>query len=252
MIHLAPEARALFAGLRFDDYFTLGTELVKQSRDGRRRTAAFERGGARFYVKTHAGTGWFEIAKNWLSLKRPVVDAGTEARALLRGAELGLALPRLVAFGCEGLNPATRRSFVVTEALPDSERLSACLARELAAPDGRLRRRALAQALAELVRGLHAAPLAHRDLYLEHVFLARTSTPAEPRLFLLDLHRAVPPRRPGPAFVKDLAALYGSARRHGITRAEALRFLRRYRPSPSRAELHALFRACARRARAAR
>jgi heptose I phosphotransferase len=249
VIHLEPHARARFEGLRFDDYFALGTELAKASRDGRRRTAAFERGGARYFVKTHAGTGWFEIAKNWLSLKQPVVDARTEARALLRGAELGLALPRLVAFGCEGANPATRRSFVVTEALPESERLSACVARELGAPDGLARRRALVRGLAELVRGLHAAPLAHRDLYLEHVFLARAGSPESPRLFLLDLHRAAAPRRPGPAFVKDLGALYRSSRRHGVTRGDALRFLRLYEPDASRARLHVLFRACARRAR---
>ena len=250
MIWLGPRAGEHFAGLAFEQYFALGRELVKQSRDGSRRTAAFERGGRRYFVKTHAGTGWREIAKNWLSLKAPVVDAGTEARALLLAEERDLAAPRLVAWGVEGANPATRRSFVVTEALPESERLSVALAAELAR--GVARRHALTRALAELVRDLHAAPLAHRDLYLEHVFLVHAGTPAEPRLFLLDLHRAAPPRRAEPAFVKDLAALYGSARRHGATRADALRFLRLYRPESERARLLALFRACARRARAAR
>lgn len=247
MIWLAARAGEPFRGLAFEQYFALGTELVKASRDGSRRTAAFERGGRRYFVKTHAGTGWREIAKNWLSLKRPVVDAGTEARALLLAEARGLAAPRLVAWGVEGANPATRRSFVVTEALPESARLSVALAAELAR--GVARRHALTRALAELVRALHAIPLAHRDLYLEHLFLAQAPPDAAPRLFLLDLHRSAPPRAPERAFVKDLAALYGSARRHGATRADALRFLHVYaagRPADAR---QTLFLAAARRAR---
>lgn len=245
MIHLAPRAAGLFDGLRFEEFFLLGEELAKASADGRRRTSAFQRGGRRFYVKTHAGCGALELLKNWLQLKRPVVDASTEARALLRGEQLGLPLPRLVAWGLQGANPARRRSFLVTEALPPARRLSTGLVQELAA--GPARRRALVEAAARLVRALHAAPLAHRDLYLEHVFLAEGPETDGPRLFLLDLHRSAPPVRARRAFVKDLAALAGSARARGVTRADALRFLAHYAPERTRPARHALFRSVARR-----
>jgi len=245
MIHLTPRAQGLFDGLAFEGFFALGEELAKASADGRRRTARFARGGRSFYVKTHAGCGVGELVKNWLQLKRPVVDASTEARALLRAEQLGLPVPRLVAWGVRGANPARRRSFLVTEALPPARRLSTALAEELAT--GPARRRALVTSAAALVRALHAAPLAHRDLYLEHVFLAEAPETDGPRLFLLDLHRAAPPVRVRRAFVKDLAALAGSARAHGLTRADALRFLQRYAPALARPARHALFRAVARR-----
>jgi len=245
MIHLAPRAAGLFEGLAFDEFFALGRELAKASADGRRRTSAFERGGRRFYVKTHGGAGPWELLKNWLQLKRPVVDASTEARALLRGEALGLPVPRLVAWGAHGWNPASRRSFIVTEALPLSRRLSLTLAQELALGPGR--RRALVRAAAALVRALHAAPLAHRDLYLEHLFLAEGPEPDGPRLYLLDLHRSAPPARARRAFVKDLAALAGSARHQGMTRADMLRFLAHYATDLGRPARHALFRSVARR-----
>lgn len=245
MIHLTPRAAGLFDGLAFEQFFALGEHLAKASADGKRRTLAFERGGRHFYVKTHAGCGLGELLKNGLQLKRPVVDASTEARALLRGEELGLPLPRLVAWGLRGRNPARRRSFIVTEALPPARRLSLVLPDELAA--GPARRRALVVAAAALVRALHAAPLAHRDLYLEHLFLAEGPEPHGPRLFLLDLHRSAPPVRARRAFVKDLAALAGSSRPRGITRSDALRFLVLYAPALARPARHALFRTVARR-----
>jgi heptose I phosphotransferase len=97
VIELCPRADDCFRGLAFGEFLALGSELVKVSRDGTRRTAAFERAGRRYFVKTHAGAGWREIAKNWLSLKAPVLDAGTEARALLLAEARGLPAPRLVA-----------------------------------------------------------------------------------------------------------------------------------------------------------
>src|SRR5262249_29803398 len=148
--------------------------------------------------------------------KRPIVDARTEARALARCAALGIPAPALAAWGVAGANPATRRSFVVSEELAGAERLSAWL-RTRPRPALALRRR-LAERLGRLVAGLHAAPLAHQDLYLDHVFL-RENASGELELSLLDLHRALPrsPRRLRWR-VKDLAALYGSARALGATR----------------------------------
>jgi len=122
MIWVRPDLGALFAGLSFDEFLALGQRTVKESAGGLRSTAAFERAGRHFFVKAHRGVGWGEIAKNWLSGKRPIVDARTEARALERCAELGIPVPALAAWGVEGANPARRRSFVVSEELDGAER----------------------------------------------------------------------------------------------------------------------------------
>lgn len=248
MIWVRPDLDTLFGTLAFGDFLALGQRTVKTSPDGARRTAAFERGGRTFYVKTHAGVGWGEIAKCWLQAKAAVVDARPEVRALERCAALAIPTPALAAWGVSGANPAARRSFVVTEALDGAERLSARLARE-APPEVRFRR-ALARRLGELVARLHAAGLAHRDLYLDHVFL-RPSVDGGFELFLLDLHRARPSSPARRRWrVKDLAALFGSARAHGVTRGDAARFLAAYAGDAGLgAEARELWRRSARRRR---
>ena len=248
MIWVRPDLGALFAGLAFEDFLALGQQTVKRSQGGARHTCSFERGGQRFFVKTHAGVGWGEIAKNWLSGKRAIVDARPEARALERCAALGIPAPRLAAWGVEGANPAARLSFVVTEELAGAERLSAWL-RARPRPSFALRR-ALAGRLGRLVGRLHAAHLAHQDLYLDHVFL-RTYGADGFELFLLDLHRALPSSERRQRWrVKDLAALFGSARALSATRTDALRFLQAYAGATGLgARERTLWRRCARRAR---
>lgn len=225
MIWIREDLRALFEGLDLDGFLALGESVAKRSPDGTRTTSRFERGGRAFYVKAHTGVGWGELAKNWLQGKHAVVDAATEVRALERCAERGVPAPRLAAHGTDGAAAAARRSFVVTEAIEPAERLTERLEREAARPDAGARRRAWARALGLLVGELHAAGLAHRDLYLTHV-LVRGPDAAEPELALIDLHRALPADER--LRVKDLAALLASARRAGATRADALRFLRAY------------------------
>lgn len=247
MIWIRPDLAPLFAGLGFDEFLRLGERTVKRSPDGARHTAAFARGGRGFYVKAHTGVGWAEILKNWLQGKRAIVDATTEVRALERCSALGIPVPVLAAWGVAGRDPGARRSFVVTEELPEAERVSTLLAppRPLAPS----LRHALARRLGTLVARLHAAPLAHQDLYLEHVFLRRLAD-GDFELFLLDLHRTVPAAPAASRWrVKDLGALAGSAARAGATRADGMRFLRAYAggtgrlPTPERE----LWRAVARR-----
>jgi tRNA A-37 threonylcarbamoyl transferase component Bud32 len=245
MIWVRPDLAARFGALAFEDFLALGQHAVKASADGTRRTAWFERDGQRYYLKTHAGVGWREILKNWLQGKPAVVDARTEAHALARCAARAVPAPALVAYGVRGADPGARRSFLVTEALEDAERLSTVL--EAATPDFGARA-ALARGLGALVARLHAAGLAHRDLYLEHVFV-RAAPGAAPELFLLDLHRAVPlGTRAARWRAKDLAALHVSARSRGATRGDAARFLCAYVGTPRLAEAaRALWRAAARR-----
>ncbi|NJN51498.1 MAG: hypothetical protein HC809_06680 [Gammaproteobacteria bacterium] len=44
---------------------------------GNRRTIKFDVEGKNFFIKVHTGVGWKEVIKNWLTLRRPVVDAST-------------------------------------------------------------------------------------------------------------------------------------------------------------------------------
>lgn len=227
MIWIREDRRAAFAELSFEDFLALGQRVVKRSADGSRVTSWFERGGRHYFVKAHLGVGWREIAKNWLQAKPAVTDARPEVRGLERCAHDGIGAPRLVAHGRAGLSPASRRSFVVTEALEGCTRLS-----QLSPGMPAHLRRRLAKDLGTLVGRFHATGLTHRDLYLEHV-LVRFDPGARERvdLFLIDLHRVLEPTsaRHGRWLRKDLTGLARSARAWGATRADLARFERAWR-----------------------
>ena len=230
MIWVRDDLGSTFAGLAFDDFLRLGQELVRIGPDGARRTAWFERAGQRFYVKAHTGVGWREILKSWLQLKRAVVDALPEARALRRLEELGIPGARLAAHGVEGANPARRRSFVITESLENTEDLAEWLARQGPLAPGW--RGALARALGGIAGRLHGARLAHQDLYLTH-FRIRLAPGGGFELFLIDLHRALPARAGSRRWrLKDLAALRFSTLALPVSRSDCARFLRAYRARP--------------------
>ena len=147
--------------------------------------------GQAYFLKRHEGVGWKEIAKNWLVAKRPVLGAENEWRACLRLAAHGIAAPKVAAFARQGGNPARRRSFVLCEELAGFVSLEAVAKEWAAKPPGTKAKRRLVQAAAELVRGLHAAGVAHRDLYICHLLLHRRKwAQGVPRLAVLDLHRA--------------------------------------------------------------
>jgi heptose I phosphotransferase len=230
---IRPDLAELFAGLDFEAFLALGQRRVRSGPDGARHTSWFERGGSAFYLKVHAGVGWREIAKCWLQGKRAVVDARPEAEALTRLAAIGLPAPRLAAFGWRGWNPARRRSFVVTESLEGTRDLAEYLAREpRLAPRTRA---ALARALGRITGRLHAARLAHQDLYLTH-FRLRGDAHGDFELFLIDLHRCRSVRDPSGRWrLKDLAALRFSTLALPATRGDCARFFAAYRSALGRA-----------------
>jgi rfaE bifunctional protein nucleotidyltransferase chain/domain len=85
-----------------------------------------------------------------------------------------------------------------------------------------LDRRAAVRAVADVARALHACGFVHKDLYLNHLYVA----PGGTELWLLDLAR-LERSRSRRLRVKDLAALVYSGRRL-LSRADLLRGLRRY------------------------
>jgi len=202
-----------------------------------RRTLRTAVAGKAYFVKIHRGVGWKEIAKNLLSLRRPVLGAENEWRALRRLEALGVASMRAVAYGARGRNPARRHSFIITEALQPTISLEDfCRDWPTRPPEPRLKR-ALIERIADMARRMHAGGVNHRDFYLCH-FLLHLEPPPGPetlRLSLIDLHRAqIRQKTPRRWRDKDLAGLYFSALEIGLTRNDMLRFMRSYFSRPLR------------------
>lgn len=202
-----------------------------------RRTLRTELGGKGYFVKIHRGVGWGEIVKNWLTLKRPVLGADQEWKAIKALTAAGVPTMTAVAYGERGGNPATRHSFIITEELAPTISLEDYSVDWSTRPPSPMLKRALIRSVANMTRRMHQAGVNHRDCYICH-FLLHTDLPPTPvqfKLSLIDLHRAqIRPSVPRRWRDKDLAGLYFSALNIGLTRRDKLRFLQTYFDRPLR------------------
>ena len=215
---------------------------VIRDKEGR-QTLKFELGGKTYYRKLHTGVGWREILKNFSQAKLPVIGARNEWLAINRLSALGLDTLTPVAYGKKGLNPARQKSFLITEELRDTLSLAVHTETWPLQPPAPAQRRALIVKVARIARSLHQAGINHRDLYICHFLLDQSKAagldPLNPRLFLVDLHRAqIRQRVPRRWRVKDLASIYFSSLDIGLTRRDVLRFLRVYFDQPLRLTLN--------------
>ncbi|MDR1850028.1 MAG: lipopolysaccharide core heptose(I) kinase RfaP [Zoogloeaceae bacterium] len=210
-----------------------------------RRTLRVEIEGEGYFVKIHQGVGWREICKNLAQGRLPVLGAGQEWRALSRLQSAGVPTMTVLAFGEQGLNPARRRSFIITQEIAPAMDLEAYTQPWRESPPAPAEKRALISEVARMTRQMHQAGVNHRDCYICHFLRQDAPVPSKPtektapRLFLIDLHRAqVRASVPRRWRDKDLAGLYFSALEIGLTRLDRLYFLRAYFAKP----LAALFR----------
>jgi heptose I phosphotransferase len=196
--------------------------------DGR-KTFRFDLNGSRYFAKLHRGVGWREIAKNLFHFRWPIVDAENEWRAVQRLKSLGVSTLEPVAYGVIGLNPATRRSYLVTQDLTDTISLEDLGKQWLTQPPSPAVKRALIKRVATIAQTLHSHGMCHRDLYLCH-FLLHQNEP-ELRVSLIDLHRAFSsPRLRRRWLIKDIGSLYYSCLHLNLSQRDLLRFIRYYDP----------------------
>ncbi|HEU4709601.1 MAG TPA: lipopolysaccharide core heptose(I) kinase RfaP [Methylophilaceae bacterium] len=220
--------RALGGGQAFDRIMSLQGEVFRDVPG--RRTLRFEADGRSYFAKLHYGVGWREIFKNLLSLRLPIISAGTEWRAIQKLNEIGIPTTPAVAYGCRGTSPASLQSFVITEDLGDIVSLETLCAEWSRNPPDAGFKRHLIMAVAETARKFHEHGLNHRDFYICHFCLDRQRLAGDSiHLYLIDLHRVgIRPAISSTNRMKDLAALYFSALDIGLSRKDCLRFMRVY------------------------
>ena len=150
-----------------------------------------------------------------------------ELEALAFLSDHGLGVPRPVACGQTWAHGRERRSFLVTEKIPNAhsleQRLPPCF-REPKSTRNLRQRRQFTRRLAQFIRRFHELGYRHRDLYLAHIFRDE-----QDRFFLIDLARAGRPLLLGHRLrVKDLAQVHYSMPARHFTRTDRLRFLLAY------------------------
>ena len=210
-----------------------GQRLDKPGLGGRQRLRVVLDGGQgreiAGYLKRYEAVGWRERLGGLL--KGGVLAGVNDFVGAVSVAEQGVAGPRPLAYGQAETRTGAGRSFALVEELPQGDALERLLPKCQQGTGCAYalleNRRELIRQSADLVRRLHGAGLCHRDLYLSHIFLS-AGRDGEERLCLIDLQRVFRPRVLRRRWqLKDLAALYYSAREH-CSRAEQLRFVRAY------------------------
>ena len=208
-----------------------------------RKTLRFELGDKSYFLKLHNGVGWKEIFKNLLQLRLPVVGAANEWLAIEACRAGGIDTLTIAGYGKEGFNPASQRSFLITDELQGIQSLEDyCRPWVKETPDYKVKK-TLVSRVAAISRQFHQRGMNHRDFYLCHFLLggepddnpqAALSAP----IYLMDLHRAQIRRRvPRRWLIKDLGSLYYSALDCGLSRRDILRFMRVYKEQPARQTL---------------
>lgn len=206
---------------------SLDGEVYRQVAE--RKTFLFQLNGKSYFAKVHRGVGWKEIFKNLLLLRLPIISARNEWLAIQHLQQIGIDTMTIAAFGERGRNPATRDSFIVTEALLDTVSLEDyCKDWNTVRPSIQIKRE-LINRIANISRTVHQSGLCHRDFYLCHFLLHDDSHAGSLQLSLIDLHRALIKKRLTRRWVvKDIASLYYSAMHLGLSQRDLYRFMRCY------------------------
>ncbi|HUW17950.1 MAG TPA: lipopolysaccharide kinase InaA family protein [Sedimentisphaerales bacterium] len=209
--------------------FDAGTNLAKNNLAPYRTRLRFEiKPAASVYpitafLKRYDGPPLMTQLKNWLSHRHRRSCAFFDFEAAAELSRAGINTPKTIACGEQWEILFEKRSFIITEKIPNAEslerRLPDCFTGPPTVESLRLRRAFIAQ-LAAFVRDFHRTRYRHRDLYLSHIFYGDNA-----RFYLIDLARAFRPKLFAERFRrKDISQLYYSAPAGRFSNTDRLRF----------------------------
>jgi len=204
-----------------------------------RETISTDINGKTFFVKKHFGIGWGEILKELFQCRLPVLGAQNEYVALQHLKNIGIDTLEIAGYGLQGKNPATQKSFIITDNLANTKSLNDLRLEWQNSPPSFALKKYLITKLASILKRMHESGLNHRDCYILHFRLDEsildTLPDEKPKLTVIDLHRAKLHREtPRRWVVKDLAGIVFSSMDINLTLRDKLRFIKTYHGLPLR------------------
>ena len=196
--------------LLFNQLMTLSGNCFRHQNG--RMTQQIILGNKSYFIKQHTGIGWKEIFKNLIQLRLPVLSAKNEFQAITRLQALGVATPKIMGYGKQGINPARLQSFILMEELTPIISLEELCAKWIKHPPAFTFKTALIAKVAEIARTLHQNGINHRDFYICHFLLG-----ADYKNILPSKERA---RNNSYNFLEDRCAQGGAHRSHEQIRLE--------------------------------
>jgi len=209
--------------------FNAGKNLSKNNLAGFRSRIQFETSSpsVTFFLKRYDNPPLLTQFKNWLSHRKMISCSFCDLEPAKKLMQFGINTPKTIAYGQEWGILFEKRSFIVTEKIPDAQSLEKKLPSYFYDPPAkanlRLRKTFIAQ-LASFVKKFHQTGYRHRDLYLAHIFHGDSG-----RFYLIDLARCFKPIISSERFrIKDIAQLYYSAPAKYFSNIDRLRFYLNY------------------------
>ena len=142
-------------------------------------------------------------------------------------AKAGINTPKTVSYGEQWSFFFEKRSFIITEELPNAEPLDKKLPdcfRDSSKTENLKQQRKFIERLAQFAKKFHDTGYRHRDFYLAHIFYSDDGI-----FYLIDLQRAFKPFVLAERFrIKDIAQLFYSAPGSAFSRTDRLRFYKSY------------------------
>jgi len=205
--------------------FSAGKDLAKKNLAGFRCRLQLETDspGTTLFLKRYDRPPALVQLKNWLSHRSRMSFGLAEFASASQLSAAGVNTPKTVAYGEQIGVFFEKRSFIITEKIPNAEslerKLPAFFTGPVTAEKLKLRRNFIA-GLAAFIRKFHQTNYRHRDLYFSHIFYDDSGT-----FYLIDLARAFKPLIWRERFrIKDIAQLYYSAPGRYFSGTDRLRF----------------------------
>lgn len=204
-----------------------------------RKTVRFEINKNAYFIKKHFQSSIAEILKNLLTFKKPIISIQNEYKAINLLEKINVPTMKIAGYGLKGIPPLWLKSFIITKELKNIIELrDIAIECEKERPNFYFKKN-LIEIIAGIARKMHLANMAHRDFYLAHFQLDKTFNPKNPKLYLIDLHRAIIKKSLARRWkIKDISSLYFSAMKAGLTRTDICRFLKLYFNQPLRDIFH--------------
>ena len=161
--------------------------------------------------------------RNWLTHRSRRSFGFSDFEPAEKLAAAGINTPKTISYGEQWGLLFEKRSFIITEKIPNAEslerKLPDCFSDPATVENLKLRRNFIAR-LAAFVKKFHETNYRHRDLYFSHIFYSDSG-----QFYLIDLARAFKPVfRSRRFWIKDIAQLHYSAPSRHFSRTDRLRF----------------------------
>jgi len=169
--------------------------------------------------------------KNWFQHRRRDATMSYDLQPAENLSAAGIKTPRTIAFGCQWHRLFEKRSFIITEKIPNAESIERKLPDYFNAaptPDALKSRRDFVHQLALFAKKFHLTGYRHRDFYFAHIFYSNRDG-----FYIIDLQRAFKPLLLKERFrLKDIAQLCYSAPAASFSVTDRLRFYLCYADRP--------------------